>query len=49
MKGLEFDFVILAAGADVKNLHLYVGISRAMIGFSLVAPRSVAERLGLAP
>jgi DNA helicase IV len=48
VKGLEFDFVVLVAGEDVTDLLLYVGLSRALIGFSLVAPATVAARLGLA-
>jgi hypothetical protein len=47
VKGLEFDFVILVADEDVSDLLLYVGLSRAVIGFSLIAPRAVATRLGL--
>ena len=47
VKGLEFDFVVLVADKDVSDLLLYVGLSRAVIGFSLIAPRSVAARLGL--
>jgi hypothetical protein len=48
MKGLEFDFVLLVADSDVSDLLLYVGLSRAVVGFSLVSPRDVAARLGLA-
>ena len=48
VKGLEFDFVILVVTAeDVSDLLLYVGLSRAVVGFSLIGPRAVAERLGL--
>ena len=47
MKGLEFDFVILVADDDVTDLLLYVGLSRAVVGFSLVAPSAVASRLGI--
>ncbi len=47
VKGLEFDFVVLVADEDVSDLLLYVGLSRAVIGFSLIAPRTVAARLGL--
>jgi ATP-dependent exoDNAse (exonuclease V) alpha subunit len=46
-KGLEFDFVVLVADEDVTDLLLYVGLSRALVGFSLVAPATVASRLGL--
>jgi Nuclease-related domain/AAA domain len=49
MKGLEFDFVVLVADVEVPDLLLYVGLSRAISGFCLVAPESVAERLGLSP
>jgi superfamily I DNA/RNA helicase len=48
VKGLEFDFVILVVTSeDVSDLLLYVGLSRAVVGFSLIAPRTVAARLGL--
>ncbi len=48
VKGLEFDFVILVVIAeDVSDLLLYVGLSRAVVGFSLIAPAAVAKRLGL--
>jgi hypothetical protein len=47
MKGLEFDFVVLAADDDISDLLLYVGLSRALVGLSLVAPAAVASRLGL--
>ena len=47
VKGLEFDFVVLVADEDVTDLLLYVGLSRALVGFSLVAPSTVAARLGL--
>ena len=33
----------------MTDLLLYVALSRALIGFSLVAPATVAARLGLAP
>ena len=49
VKGLEFDFVVLVAAEDVTDLLLYVGLSRAVVGFSLVAPAAVAARLGIAP
>ena len=48
MKGLEFDVVVLVADDDVTDLLLYVGMSRAVSGFTLVGPASVAARLGLA-
>ena len=47
VKGLEFDVVVLVADADVSDLLLYVGLSRALVGFGLVAPASVAMRLGI--
>ena len=47
VKGLEFDFVVLVADEDVSDLLLYVGLSRAVIGFSLIAPRTVASPFGL--
>lgn len=50
VKGLEFDYVILVAGPDdtVTDPLLYVGCSRAVSGLTVVGPRLVAERLGLA-
>ena len=47
MKGLEFDAVVLVTDDAVTDLLLYVGMSRAVSGFTLVAPRAVAERLGM--
>jgi hypothetical protein len=47
VKGLEFDFVVLVADDDITDLLLYVGLSRGLLGCSLVAPASVATRLGL--
>ena len=49
VKGLEFDYVILAATASdtVTDALLYVGVSRAIAGLTVVGPRAVAERLGL--
>jgi DNA helicase IV len=47
VKGLEFDFVVLVADDDITDLLLYVGLSRALLGCSLVAPAPVAARLGL--
>jgi AAA domain/UvrD-like helicase C-terminal domain len=47
VKGLEFDFVVLVVTTDdVSDLLLYVGLSRAIVGFALIGPRAVAERLG---
>ena len=50
VKGLEFDHVVLAVTPnDVgKDELLYVGCSRAVSGLTVVGPRAVAERLGLA-
>ena len=50
VKGLEFDYVILAASAAdaVTDALLYVGVSRAIAGLTVVGPRAIAERLGLA-
>jgi Nuclease-related domain/UvrD-like helicase C-terminal domain/AAA domain len=49
VKGLEFDYVILAATAAdaVTDALLYVGVSRAIAGLTVVGPRAIAERLGL--
>ena len=50
IKGLEFDYVVLVAGPDdkVTDQLLYVGASRAVSGLSVIAPKPVGERLGLA-
>jgi len=50
VKGLEFDYVILAAStADtVTDALLYVGASRAIAGLTIIGPRAIAARLGLA-
>lgn len=49
VKGLEFDYVVLAAiAADaVTDPLLYVGVSRAVVGLTIVGPKSIAQRLGL--
>lgn len=49
VKGLEFDYVVLAAGPDdhVSDQLLYVGASRAISGLTVIAPPAVGERLGL--
>jgi hypothetical protein len=48
VKGLEFDHVVLVTpDADVTDDLLYVGISRAVVSLTVVAPSAVAERLGL--
>ena len=47
-KGLEFDHVILViTNEDVSDALLYIGVSRAISGLSLVSPSPVASRLGL--
>ena len=38
VKGLEFDVVVLVADADVSDLLLYVGLSRALVGFGARRP-----------
>lgn len=49
MKGLEFDYVVLASpAADVSDMLLYVGVSRAVSGLTVIGPRGLAGRLGLA-
>ena len=46
VKGLEFDFVVLAArGGRRDRLLLYVGLSRAIVGFTVIGSRALAERL----
>jgi len=49
VKGLEFDYVILAATAadTVTDALLYVGVSRAVAGLTVIGPRDIADRLGL--
>lgn len=48
IKGLEADTVILATPtAEVADVLLYVGISRAISQLILVGPEALAERLGL--
>jgi hypothetical protein len=49
VKGLEFDVVVLVADDEVSDLLLYVGLSRALVASCLVAPPSVAARLGIDP
>jgi superfamily I DNA/RNA helicase len=47
-KGLEFDHVILVLPEeDVSDALLYIGISRAISGLSVVAPSALATRIGL--
>ncbi|MTA15196.1 MAG: hypothetical protein F2534_21595, partial [Actinobacteria bacterium] len=47
-KGLEFDYVVLAAvNNDMSDALLYVGVSRAIAGLTVIGPRALAERLGL--
>ena len=49
VKGLEFDYVVLAATAtdNVTDALLYVGVSRAIAGLTVIGPRTIADRLGL--
>ena len=49
VKGLEFDYVVLAASAadTVSDALLYVGASRAIADLTLVGPKKIAARLGL--
>ena len=52
VKGLEFDYVVLVATADdavsrVTDALLYVGVSRAIFGLTVIGPRSIANRLGI--
>jgi len=52
VKGLEFDYVVLVATADdaetrVTDSLLYVGVSRAIFGLTVIGPRSMADRLGM--
>jgi hypothetical protein len=47
-KGLEFDYVVLAAVNDtMSDALLYVGVSRAVAGLTVIGPRSLLDRLGL--
>ena len=49
IKGLEADTVILATPtAEVADVLLYVGISRAISQLIIVGPEALADRLGLA-
>ncbi len=49
-KGLEFDYVVLAAiDNDMSDALLYVGVSRAIAGLTVIGPVALAERLGLDP
>lgn len=49
-KGLEFDYVVLAAvNNDMSDALLYVGVSRAIAGLTIIGPRALAQRLGLDP
>lgn len=50
IKGLEFSVVILVASKwPVDDQLLYVGVSRAVLGLSVVGPPEMGERLGLTP
>ena len=47
-KGLEFDYVVLAATTnDMSDALLYVGVSRAITGLTVIGPKALAARLGL--
>ncbi len=47
-KGLEFDYVVLAATNDtMSDALLYVGVSRAVAGLTVIGPRGLLARLGL--
>ena len=47
-KGLEFDYVVLAATSnDMSDALLYVGVSRAIAGLTVIGPAALAARLGL--
>ena len=47
-KGLEFDHVILVLpDDDVSDALLYIGVSRAISGLTIVGPEAVRQRLGL--
>ena len=47
-KGLEFDYVVLAATTnDMNDALLYVGVSRAIAGLTVIGPTTLATRLGL--
>ena len=50
VKGLEYDYVVLVALSDkeVSDLLLYVACTRAVSGLTVIGPRSIAQRLGLA-
>ena len=50
VKGLEYDYVVLVALSDkeVPDLLLYVACTRAVSGLTIIGPRSIAARLGLA-
>ncbi len=56
-KGTEFDHVILVAvgadgpcdGTEVSDELLYVGISRAVLGLTVIGGTAVLDRLGLEP
>ena len=49
VKGLEFDYVVLAAhDNEMSDALLYVGVSRAVSGLTVIGPTALAARLGLA-
>ncbi len=48
VKGLEFDYVVLAAPSNtMTDALLYVGVSRAISGLTVIGLRGLAARLGL--
>ena len=48
MKGLEFDYVVLASTTStVSDMLLYVGVSRAVNGLTVIGPSALGDRLGL--
>jgi len=48
-KGLEAGHVVLVTlDDDVSDTLLYIGVSRAVTGLTVVSPWVVGERLGLA-
>lgn len=50
LKGLEFPNVILVGStSDIDEQRLYIGVSRAVLGLSVIGPLALAERLDLGP
>ena len=45
-KGLEFDHVVIAtADPDIADDLIYVGVSRAVMSLTVIAPTSIMRRL----